>query len=242
VLALGGPLRQRTRTSAQSPSCASRKATAVHLLGGIHHPSRVRPLICVTLTGHGSRVKVDERPRRRATASAATNPLFEGVSSPRAPLRLWPSALRRAALPGPGEPDPKRSGVRHKRRGTVTAQAALTHPLATVVERRGRRRAPPARRRAGVRRRFAPHEPRHAHALEPAREGVPHNIIQQRPAWKQGRFAFLRLSAWLTKNTSLAGSLVHPARHAVAAAWRQDYWGVRGSRMTSGISRSVRSW
>ena len=35
---------------------------------------------------------------------------------------------------------------------------------------------------AGVRRRFAPHQLRHAHALELAREGVPLNIIQrQRP-------------------------------------------------------------
>jgi hypothetical protein len=34
--------------------------------------------------------------------------------------------------------------------------------------------------RAGVRRRFAPHQLRHAHALELAREGVPLNIIQRR--------------------------------------------------------------
>src|SRR3954464_6978559 len=33
--------------------------------------------------------------------------------------------------------------------------------------------------RAGVRRRFAPHQMRHAHALELAREGVPLNIIQR---------------------------------------------------------------
>jgi site-specific recombinase XerD len=33
--------------------------------------------------------------------------------------------------------------------------------------------------RAGVRRRFAPHQVRHAHALELAREGVPLNIIQR---------------------------------------------------------------
>ena len=32
---------------------------------------------------------------------------------------------------------------------------------------------------AGVRRRFAPHELRHAHAIEMAREGVPLNIIQR---------------------------------------------------------------
>ena len=32
---------------------------------------------------------------------------------------------------------------------------------------------------AGVRRRFAPHQLRHAHAVEMAREGVPLNIIQR---------------------------------------------------------------
>ena len=34
---------------------------------------------------------------------------------------------------------------------------------------------------AGVRRRFAPHQLRHAHALELAREGVPLNIVQRQP-------------------------------------------------------------
>jgi integrase/recombinase XerD len=33
--------------------------------------------------------------------------------------------------------------------------------------------------RAGVRRRFAPHQLRHAHALELLREGVPLNVIQR---------------------------------------------------------------
>jgi site-specific recombinase XerD len=32
---------------------------------------------------------------------------------------------------------------------------------------------------AGVRRRFAPHHFRHAHAVEMAREGVPLNVIQR---------------------------------------------------------------
>jgi site-specific recombinase XerD len=44
-----------------------------------------------------------------------------------------------------------------------------------AVRREFRRLAPDA----GVRRRFAPHQPRHAHALELAREGVPLNIIQR---------------------------------------------------------------
>ena len=33
--------------------------------------------------------------------------------------------------------------------------------------------------RAGVRRRFVPHQLRHAHALELAHEGVPRNVIQR---------------------------------------------------------------
>jgi site-specific recombinase XerD len=38
----------------------------------------------------------------------------------------------------------------------------------------------PTAARAGVRRRFAPHQLRHAHAVEMAREGVPLNVIQRR--------------------------------------------------------------
>jgi hypothetical protein len=62
-------------------------------------------------------------------------------------------------------------------------------PLFCIIDgrTRGRAWAPPAVRtefrcvaaRAGVRRRFAPHQLRHAHALELAREGVPLNIIQR---------------------------------------------------------------
>jgi integrase/recombinase XerD len=52
---------------------------------------------------------------------------------------------------------------------------------------RGRARSPGAARtelrhaaaRAGVRRRFAPHQLRHAHAVEMAREGVPLIVIQR---------------------------------------------------------------
>jgi integrase len=72
----------------------------------------------------------------------------------------------------------------------LTARAALpVGPLFCVIDGRTRGRAWAAaavraefRRvaaRAGVRRRFAPHQLRHAHALERAREGVPLNIIQR---------------------------------------------------------------
>jgi site-specific recombinase XerD len=72
----------------------------------------------------------------------------------------------------------------------LTARAALpVGPLFCIIDGRTRGRSWSAaavrtefRRiaaRAGVRRRFAPHQLRHAHALELAREGVPLNIIQR---------------------------------------------------------------
>jgi site-specific recombinase XerD len=72
----------------------------------------------------------------------------------------------------------------------LTARAELSAgPLFCVIDgpTRGRPWSAAAVRRefrrvaskAGVRRRFAPHQLRHAHALELAREGVPLNIIQR---------------------------------------------------------------
>ena len=49
-------------------------------------------------------------------------------------------------------------------------------PLTTTSVRQQLRRAAV---KAGVRRRFAPHQLRHAHAVEMAREGVPLNVIQR---------------------------------------------------------------
>jgi site-specific recombinase XerD len=72
----------------------------------------------------------------------------------------------------------------------LTARVELpVGPLFCVIDgpTRGRPWSPAAVRaefrrvaaRSGVRRRFAPHQLRHAHALELAREGVPLNIIQR---------------------------------------------------------------
>jgi site-specific recombinase XerD len=72
----------------------------------------------------------------------------------------------------------------------LSARAGLpVGPLFCIIDRptRGRQWSGAAVRsefrriavRAGVRRRFAPHQLRHAHALELAREGVPLNIIQR---------------------------------------------------------------
>ncbi len=49
-------------------------------------------------------------------------------------------------------------------------------PWSAAAARAGLRRLA---ERAGVRRRFAPHQLRHAHAVEMAREGVPLNVIQR---------------------------------------------------------------
>jgi integrase len=49
-------------------------------------------------------------------------------------------------------------------------------PLTTTSVRQQLRRTAA---KAGVRRRFAPHQLRHAHAVEMAREGVPLNVIQR---------------------------------------------------------------
>jgi site-specific recombinase XerD len=48
-----------------------------------------------------------------------------------------------------------------------------------VVERRRPDQPPATAVDARVRRRFAPHQLRHAHAVEPAREGVPLIVIQR---------------------------------------------------------------
>ena len=48
-----------------------------------------------------------------------------------------------------------------------------------MADRRTRAALHRAAARAAVRRRFAPHQLRHAHAIELAREGVPINIIQR---------------------------------------------------------------
>ena len=65
-----------------------------------------------------------------------------------------------------------RTAVLHHRRPDARA---------AVVGRCCPRRVPARRGQAGVRRRFAPHQLRHAHALELAREGAPLNIIQRQP-------------------------------------------------------------
>ncbi|MGO9960108.1 MAG: tyrosine-type recombinase/integrase [Solirubrobacteraceae bacterium] len=56
-----------------------------------------------------------------------------------------------------------------------TARPAVARGPSTAVRGELRRLAA----QAGVRRRFAPHQLRHGHAVELAREGVPVNIIQR---------------------------------------------------------------
>jgi len=80
-------------------------------------------------------------------------------------------------------------GFEHIRSWLEARRTLPVGPLFCVLDGRTRGRAWSAgaarealRRRAvraGVRRRFAPHQLRHAHAIELAREGVPLNIIQR---------------------------------------------------------------
>jgi site-specific recombinase XerD len=76
-------------------------------------------------------------------------------------LRPWLTA--RAELP----PGPLFCIIDGATRGRAWSAAAVRCELRRLAA------------RAGVRRRFAPHQLRHAHALELAREGVPLNIIQR---------------------------------------------------------------
>jgi integrase len=55
-----------------------------------------------------------------------------------------------------------------------------------------RQPASPGGTKAGVRRRFAPHQLRHAHAVEMAREGVPLIVIQ-----RQLGHTTLGVTSWL---------------------------------------------
>ena len=76
-------------------------------------------------------------------------------------LRPWLAA--RAELPA----GPLFCIIDGRTRGRAWSAAAVRHELRRLAA------------GAGVRRRFAPHQLRHAHALELAREGVPLNIIQR---------------------------------------------------------------
>ena len=62
---------------------------------------------------------------------------------------------------------------------TALLQDQLTARRSAVVGKRSARPAACLAVAAGVRRRFAPHQLRHAHAVEMAREGVPLNVIQR---------------------------------------------------------------
>jgi site-specific recombinase XerD len=74
---------------------------------------------------------------------------------------LWRAGLRICDALTLAEADPGTRGAGRCWCGTATAAAAARTELRRVA------------RQAGVRRRSAPHQLRHAHAVEMAREGVP---------------------------------------------------------------------
>jgi site-specific recombinase XerD len=67
---------------------------------------------------------------------------------------------------------------------------------------------------AGVRRRFAPHQLRHAHALELAREGVPLNIIQRQLGHGQGFSGDTLQTATIAMTTVERDDGLHATCHA----------------------------
>jgi site-specific recombinase XerD len=64
--------------------------------------------------------------------------------------------------------------------------------------------------KAGVRRRFAPHQLRHAHAVEMAREGVPLNVIQRQLGHANLGVASVYLQGSTTPRSSTPSA---PAEH-----------------------------
>jgi hypothetical protein len=122
---------------------------------------------------------------RRAAHPAST---VADRARPRPAPRIGPRAARRRRTatrdrhgrPGLREhPTVARGSPVNARRSAVLCPRR-PHPRPRLVGRRRPGSLAPARApRAGVRRRFAPHQLRHAHAIELAREGVPLHIIQR---------------------------------------------------------------
>jgi site-specific recombinase XerC len=104
-------------------------------------------------------------------------------------------------------------------------------PLTTTSVRQQLRRTAV---KAGVRRRFAPHQLRHAHAVEMAREGVPLNVIQ-----RQLGHANLGITSVYLQGIDNAQIIdtVHSRRAVVVLAMRPErQWrGCRRSRETSAM-------
>lgn len=93
---------------------------------------------------------------------------------------LWRAGLRisEALALSEGDLEPARGAllVRHGKGGKRHSGPTAGRPWSAAAARTQFRRLAIG---AGVRRRFAPHQLRHAHAVEMAREGVPLNVIQR---------------------------------------------------------------
>ena len=139
-----------------------------------------------------------ERPARPAPARTHRDPLAGRPADPRSALvgrsRPRPAARLAARAPGQGRTAPRsrhgrmglaRTPAMARRTPRAPSRTAVLHHhrshARTALGQRGRasRSAPDCRPRAGVRQRFAPHQLRHAHAVEMAREGVPLVVIQR---------------------------------------------------------------
>lgn len=152
------------------PPTVDEIVAAMRHTGGDRHGWRLRAMVVVLWRGA-------EAPRGARARGARPRPAARVAAGP-------PRQGRPAARGGHG---PVGLGTAAPLAGRARRAAGRT--LFCIIDGRTRGRAWSAaavrtefRRiaaRAGVRRRFAPHQLRHAHALELAREGVPLNIIQR---------------------------------------------------------------
>ncbi len=130
--------------------------------------------------------RADRRALARRAADPARRSRSPNLTLTRAAGRCWSAAARAGAAArsawttGPGK---------SCNRGSICALELPVGPLFCIITgpTRGRRWSTAAARAqlrrtaaaAGVRRRFAPHQLRHAHAVEMAHEGVPLIVIQR---------------------------------------------------------------
>jgi integrase len=147
---------------------------------GMHEPRASRrqpPPFQIARDHRGALARRPTRPRHAHADRARHRPAPRLAC--RAPRQRWAPARGRLGRMGLGTDGPVAERARRASGRAAVLHHRRPHPRPAVV---GRRRPPEFRlvaAKAGVRRRFAPHQLRHAHALELAREGVPLNIIQR---------------------------------------------------------------
>ena len=167
----GRPPRNKGERYPADPPTVEEIVAVMRAVGDRPDGDRLRALI-VLLWRAGLRISEALDARKRATSTGPRRdprPPGQRRQAPRGrdgPLGLVTSSSHGwRSAPAPA----RRAAVRDPRTDSRTALGGLRRSQA----------APPSRRSAGVRRRFAPHQLRHAHAVEMAHEGVPLVVIQR---------------------------------------------------------------